>query len=145
MRVIGLSIAAALLALCSTALWADAQSEVLNLLGNTASALADYNVPKFMESFDKEMPDYDKLKDSATALTNQAEVTSAIELVKEEGDDAKRSVDLDWYLQVRSLMPDGPIITRRQIVHCELRRDGKRWKITLIAPIEFFAPAKLDR
>src|SRR5690348_13905427 len=81
MRAIGLSFAVVLLAVTCAALWADAHSEVLELLGNTASALADYNVPKFMESFDKEMPDYDKLKDSATALTNQAEVTSAIELV----------------------------------------------------------------
>lgn len=145
MRAIGLRFVVALLAVAGAALWADAHSEVLELLGNAASALADYNVPKFMESFDKEMPDYDKLKDSATALTNQAEVTSGIEPVKDEGDDAKRSVDLDWYMQVRSLAPDGPIITRRQIVHCELRRDGKRWKITTISPIEFFAPAKLDR
>lgn len=145
MPAIGRSFAAALLALCSIQLWADAHSEVLDLLGTTASALADFNVPKFMDSFDKEMPGYDKLKESATALTNQAEVTSAIEPVKDEGDEAKRSVDLDWYMQVRSLAADGPIVTRRQIVHCELRREGKRWKITSIAPMEFFAPAKLDR
>jgi len=145
MPAIGRSRFAAALLIACAALWADAHSEVLDLLGTTASALADFNVPKFMDSFDKEMPGYDKLKESVTALTNQAEVTSAIEPVKDDGDEAKRSVDLDWYMQVRSLVPDGPIATRRQIVHCELRRDGKRWKITSIAPLDFFAPAKLDR
>ena len=56
-------------------------------------------------------------------------MTSSIEPTKEEGDDDKRSLDLDWYMQIRSLMPDGPITTRRQIVHCELKREGKHWKI----------------
>jgi len=98
-----------------------------------------------MDAFDKDMPDYGKLKDAVAALTNQAEVTSAIEPMKDEGDDAKRSVDLDWYMQIRSLVQDGPIVTRREMIHCELRREGKRWKIVSIAPVEFFAPAKLDR
>ncbi len=91
------------------------------------------------------MPDYDKLKDAVTALANQAEITSSIEPVKDEGDDSKRTVDLDWYLQVRSLYPNGPIVTRREIVHCELRKEQKRWKIVSLKPIEFFAPAKLDK
>lgn len=128
-----------------TTLRADAHNDVLELFGTTAAALADVNVPKFMDAFDKDMPDYGKLKDAVAALTNQAEVTSAIEPVKDEGDDTKRSVDLDWYMQVRSLAQDGPIVTRREMVHCELRKEGKRWKIVSIAPVEFFAPAKLDR
>jgi hypothetical protein len=133
------------LVLSVAALGADPHSDVLELLGNTAAALADVNVPKFMDAFDKDMPDYGKLKDAVAALTNQAEVTSAIEPVKDEGDDTKRSVDLDWYMQVRSLAPGGPIVTRREMIHCELRKEGKRWRIMSIAPVEFFAPAKLDR
>ncbi len=133
------------LALSAAILGADAHNDVLELFGTTAAALADVNVPKFMDAFDKDMPDYGKLKDSVAALTNQAEVTSAIEPVKDEGDDTKRSVDLDWYMQVRSLVQDGPIVTRREVVHCELRKEGKRWKIVSIAPVEFFAPARLDR
>ncbi|HEV2690555.1 MAG TPA: hypothetical protein VGV35_18485 [Bryobacteraceae bacterium] len=128
-----------------TPLAADTHAEVLDLFGTTAAALADVNVPKFMDAFDKQMPDYGKLKDAVSALIDQAEVTSAIEPIKDEGDDTKRSVDLDWYMQVRSLMPDGPIVTRREIVHCELRKEGKRWRIVSIAPVAFFAPAKLDR
>ena len=136
---------ACVLAFSAAILGADAHNDVLELFGTTAAALADVNVPKFMDAFDKDMPDYGKLKDSVAALTNQAEVTSAIEPVKDEGDDTKRSVDLDWYMQVRSLVQDGPIVTRREVVHCELKKEGKRWKIVSIAPVEFFAPAKLDR
>ncbi|HYL77579.1 MAG TPA: hypothetical protein VEU96_25420 [Bryobacteraceae bacterium] len=134
-----------MLAFPAAAIGADAHNDVLELFGTTAAALADVNVPKFMDAFDKDMPDYSKLKSSVAALTNQAEVTSAIEPVKDEGDDTKRSVDLDWYMQVRSLLQDGPIVTRREVIHCELRKEGKRWKIVSITPVEFFAPAKLDR
>jgi hypothetical protein len=124
---------------------ADTHDDVVDLIASAAAALADVNVPQFMAAFDKDMPDYEKLKSAVAALTNHAEVTSAIEPFKDEGDDTKRSVDLDWYLQVRSLVPDGPIVTRREVIHCELRKENKRWKIVSIKPVEFFAPAKFDR
>jgi hypothetical protein len=118
---------------------------VVDLIASAAAALADVNVPQFMAAFDKDMPGYENLRSAVTALTNHAEVTSAIEPFQDEGDDTKRSVDLDWYLQVRSLVQDGPIVTRREVIHCELRKEAKRWKIVSIKPLEFFAPAKLDR
>lgn len=131
--------------LFTASLAADTHADVMDFFGTAAAALADVNIPKFMGAFDKDMPDYGKLKDAVAALTNQAEITSAIEPVKDEGDDTKRSVELDWYMTVRSLMPDGPIVSRRELVRCELRKEGKHWKIVSIAPVDFFAPAKLDR
>lgn len=128
-----------------TSLPAATHDEVLDLLSGMAAALTAVNPAQFMDAFDKSMPDYGKLKDHITALANQAEITSSIELLTDEGDDAKRSVDLDWYLQVRSLYPNGPIVTRREVVHCELGKQGKRWKIVALKPIEFFAPVRLDR
>jgi hypothetical protein len=77
------------------------------------------------------------------ALVNQAEVSSSIEPLRDEGSDARRSVDLDWYLEVRSLLQDGPILRRREVVHCELQRKNKRWKIVSLAPMQLFAPAPL--
>jgi len=136
----------AILIACSAILLpAAAHDEVVKLLASMASGLTTVNIPLFMEAFDKEMPDYDKLQANVTALTNQAEVTSSIEPIEEQGGDDRYSIDLDWYIQVRSLLPDGPVVTRRQLVHCELRKDKKRWKIEALKPIEFFAPAKLDQ
>ena len=76
---------------------------------------------------------------------NQTEITSSVEPLKDQGDATKRSVELDWYLEIRSLAPDGPIARRRDVVQCELKRDGKHWKIVSLKPVEFFAAAKLDR
>jgi hypothetical protein len=126
-------------------LHADTHDDVVDLFASMAAALSEINVPQFMDAFDKEMPDYDKLKAAVTALVNQAEVSSFVEPLKDEGDDTKRTVEFDWYLEIRSLQPDGPIVRRREVVHCELRKEKKRWKIVALKPIEFFAPAKLDQ
>jgi len=126
-------------------LLADTHADVIDVFTAMAAALSDTNVPEFMGAFDKNMPGYGKLKTDVTALMTQADVSSSIEPIKEEGDDATRKLDLDWFLQVRSLIPAGPLVTRREIIHCELRKQGKHWKIVSLQPMEFFAPAKLDK
>jgi hypothetical protein len=143
MRAIALSCGIGLLA-CA-ALTADTHDDVVDLFAAMAAALSEINVPQFMDAFDKNMPDYDRLRAGVTALVNQAEVTSSIEPLTDEGDDLKRTVELDWYLEIRSLLPDGPLVRRREAVHCELRKEKKRWKIVALKPIEFFGAAKLDQ
>jgi hypothetical protein len=143
MRAIALSCGIGILG--CVALIADTHDDVVDLFASMAAALSEINVPQFMEAFDKDMPDYEKLKNAVTALVNQAEVSSSVEPVKDEGDDTKRTVELDWYLEIRSLLPDGPVVHRREVIQCELRKEKKRWRIASIKPLEFFGAAKLDQ
>jgi hypothetical protein len=124
----------------------DTHDEIVDVISSMANALSTVNAPKFMDAFDKTMPEYETLKSNVPALMNQSEITSSIEIIKEDGDDTKRVLDLDWYLEIRSRLPDGPIERRREIIHCELvRKDKKHWKIVSLKPMNFFAPAKLDK
>jgi hypothetical protein len=135
-----------LICLTLSCLIADTHDEIVDVVSSMANALSTVNAPKFMDAIDKSMPDYDKLKSDVAALMNQAEVTSSIEMLEENGDEARRTVDLDWYLEVRSLSPDGPIVRRREVIHCELvRKDKKHWKVASLKPLDFFAPARLDK
>jgi hypothetical protein len=143
MRAIALSCGIGILG--CVALIADTHDDVVDLFASMAAALSEINVPQFMDAFDKDMPDYEKLKNAVTALVSQAEVSSSVEPVKDEGDDTKRTVELDWYLEIRSLLPDGPVVHRREVIQCELRKEKKRWKIVSIKPLEFFGAAKLDQ
>ena len=127
------------------ALLADVHSDTVAVFANMAAALADSNVSEFMKPSDKEMPGYDTLKAEIASLITQYQVSSSIEPMKEEGDDSKRSVDLDWYLQIRSQLDNGPITVRRKVIHCELRKEGKHWQIVSLQPIDFFAPAKVEK
>lgn len=124
---------------------ADTHAAVIDLFASMAAALSNSDPAEFMRACDKNMPGYDKLRAQIGSLMTQTEISSSVEAVKDGGDDTKRTVDLDWYLQIRSLLEDGPIAVRRQVIHCELRKEGKRWKIVSLQPLEFFAPAKLDK
>jgi hypothetical protein len=134
-----------LVAFAVALLYGDAHEEAIKLIGSVAAALSTVNVPAFMDAFDKNMPDYGKLQADVAALVNQADVGSSIEPIADEGDDVHRTMDLDWYLEVRSLVQDGPIVHRRQVIHCELRKEKKKWKIIALKPLDFFAPAALDK
>jgi hypothetical protein len=125
------------------ALRADPQREILDLFTSMLAALSDDNVPGFMSGFDRDMPGYGKLKSQIAALVEEADVASDIEPVKDSGDQTHHTIDLDWYLTIRSAVVNGPTVYRRQVIHVELRKDGKHWRIVSIAPLDFFAPAKL--
>src|SRR5580704_3098380 len=113
-------------------LHADTHDDDIDLFASMAAALSEINVPQFMDAFDKDMPDYGNLKTGVTALVRQADVTSSVEPLSDEGDHAKRTVELDWYLEV--LLPDGHLVRRREVVHCELRKEKKHWKIVALKP-----------
>ncbi len=134
---------------------ADAHDDVMEVIASMAGALTEVtdtgggvsrgNVQKFMDAFSKDLPDYDTLKNNVTALANEGEISSSIDPVAEDGNDQARTIDLDWFLQVRSLEQDGPIVQRREVVHCKLRKHNKHWKIVALKPMDFFAPAKLGQ
>jgi hypothetical protein len=133
------------IAVCAGALaCAGPHAEIVDLFASMTAALADDNVPGFMNGFDRNMEQYDTLRASIDALVAEAEVTSAIESVKDAGDEEKRSVDLDWTLQIRSRQAAGPLVQRQQIVHAELVKQKKHWRIVSIRPLDFFAPAKFS-
>ena len=141
---------AALVCIATAFACADAHDDIIDVFTSMAGALTDVtgngevtvrgNVPLFMSAFSKDMPDYGTLKTDVTALVMETEVSSSIQVVSDEGNDQKRTVDLDWVLQLQSLERDGPLVRRREVIHCEFRKEKKHWKIVSLKPIDFFAP-----
>lgn len=146
---------AALAVIVTAMAHADAHDDVIQAITKMAAALTGEtqdgdasrsgNVPEFMSAFSKEFPEYDTLKQMVTALVNSAEVSSSIEPQTEEPGKQTYKIDLDWVLQIRSLVQDGPMVRRREVVHCELRKENKHWKIVSLKPLGFFAPANLGQ
>ena len=120
----------------------DTHADVVDLFASMTAALTEDppNAAGFMKAFDRKLPEYDELNRDIKGLLLDSGVASSVDWVKDEGDEAKRSVDLDWFLELRSLQPGGPTRTRREIVHCELVKQGKHWRITSISPISIFKP-----
>jgi hypothetical protein len=125
-------------------LHADTHADVVDLFASMTAALSADNAAQFMRGFDARMPDRDKLKDQIAAMLDQAEVASSVELLRDEGDDERRTVELDWYLELRSRSPEGPLLRRREVVRCGLQRENKRWRIVSLAPLDFLAAPRFD-
>jgi len=121
-------------------LLANTRQEILDLITELASALSEGNGLAFLDHIDRTMPDYQKLEQSILALTEQNEVSAAIDILKQEGDDRTQTVELDWLMQIRSREDSGPIERRRETVKCRAERKKKNWKIVSLDPIALFAP-----
>ncbi len=113
---------------------ADTPKDVVDLFRTAIEALADKDAAAFLEKFDRKMPDYDTLDEEILALLDHSEVGSDVEIVTDEGDTQKRALQLDWLLRIDNDQP------KRQIIKCRIEREGKKWKITSIEPVEFFQP-----
>ena len=62
--------------------------------------------------------------------------------LSDDGDEARRDVDLDWYLELRSRTPGGPSTQRRSIVHCRVEKEGKHWRVVSLKPASLFDAPK---
>ena len=123
----------------------DPPKDVIDFFRSVASTLADadreLNNPKqddtprateFLEHFDKSMPGYDQFRDQVETMVASGDISTTIDFINTEGDDRKRTLDLDWVLQWGRERP------KRAVVKCTIEKRGKKWKITSIAPVEFF-------
>jgi hypothetical protein len=149
MRVIVRS--AVLLCAVSAFAFADAHDDVMEVFSKMAAALTGVvdhgeaggarsgDVAGFMSGVSKDMLDYDTLKSNVTGLVRDAEVSSSVQALTEDVQENTYKIDLDWLLQIRNLEQDGPIVRRREVVHCELRKEKKHWKIIALKPVDFFA------
>jgi hypothetical protein len=134
MQVIGRSCVAVLIA--ATLLGQTPPDYVIQFLRSVANALSnahdDGNAQQFLDHFDHGMPGYPALKDAVEELVARVEVGSAIEVVSDSGDDKKRTLELDWVLDLPDQLP------RRKILKCTIERKGKNWKFTGLEPVAFF-------
>jgi hypothetical protein len=120
---------------------AEVPAAALRAVSDAAEALASDDASGFLDQFDRNMPDFAILRANAEALMGSSEVISTVEPISNEGNDQKQSVDLDWLLAINE--KDGSGIrkeTRRGVVKCRLERQGKRWKIVALEPVDFFRP-----
>jgi hypothetical protein len=124
----------------------DPPKDVIDFFRSVATSLADadrdLSVPaerqrprhsrEFLEHFDKSMPGYAEFSDRIEAMVGAGEVMTNIDFINTTGNDRKRALDLDWLLQCEGQSP------KRAVIKCTIEKRGKKWKITSIAPMDFF-------
>jgi hypothetical protein len=129
----------AIFLIAATMALAEPPGEVLELFREAADALANDDSDTFLAKFDRNMTGYAAFRDEIAGLLAAHDVGSTIEVVNDEGDDQKRSLDLDWLLVIgEKNSVNGTKETRRRVLKCRIERQGKQWKIVALEPVEFF-------
>jgi hypothetical protein len=129
----------ALFLMAAVLLVAEPPAEVLELFREAADALANDDANAFLAKVDRNMAGYAAFRDEIVGLLAANDVGSTIEVVNDEGDDQKRSLDLDWLLVISEKnSANGTKATRRKVLKCRIERQGKQWKITTLEPLDFF-------
>jgi len=126
------------LAACCRA--ADPAREVLDLVADAAGSLSAGDAAEFLKAFDPAMKGFAKLRENVAGLIAQGDVESFIDPLEDEGDDRRRDVQLQWTLAMHRGQEATSFTRREQVVKCRVEKQGKKWRIVELSPIEFFAP-----
>jgi hypothetical protein len=123
----------ALLLLTLVAARAEPPKEVIQVVSDAAEALANNDANVFLDLIDSRMPGYESLSAEVHYMVGaEDEIDSAVEIVSSSGGDQKYELELDWVLKFGMETP------KRAIVKCRIERQGRKWKITSLTPVEFF-------
>jgi len=118
-----------LLAASLTAVGQNRPPEEMEVFRAVSEALANRDADAFLDQFDQRMPRYAELRDEIRDLFGVAkEIASTIDVITMDGN----KLELDWLLKIDNGEP------RRQIVKCQIEKQGKKWRITELEPVEFF-------
>jgi hypothetical protein len=132
MRTIALNVA---LAVFAAGVVLAAEQTPLASIAQLATALSDGDSDTALEYFDSQMKDYAEIEQKIEALTAQADISCAIEIVTDVEADGVHKLDLDWLMQLKSQSDEAQVERRRARVQIEMRGIKNVWKITSISPI----------
>jgi len=112
-------------------------------LAKLATALSESDTDSALDYFDSHMKSYGEIEQKLEALTAQADISCAIDIVMDEEAEGVHKLDLDWFMQLKSQIDDSQFERRRERVQVEMRQFKGVWKITALSPIGIFDPLKI--
>ncbi len=95
------------------AFWFDDRGDIIDVFTRLAGALSEENPAAFLAQFDPAMAGYGTLESDVRALVRQFEIASSIELLSFQGEGSRRTVEVDWFLELRPRQPATSLERRR--------------------------------
>jgi hypothetical protein len=125
----------------ATAALANVEQDVSDVVAAMASGLSEGNAAAFLKAVDASLPGYESFAANVRGLVAQNALSSSIEIVKQDGDDRGRNLELDWLLEITGTDGNRNFVRRRERVKVRLERRKGKWRVTGIEPRGFFAAA----
>jgi hypothetical protein len=134
------------LAVCflSLAVLPAAEETPLSTLAKLANALSENDADGALDGFDSQMKGYGDIENNIEALTEQTDISCAIDVVTDTEENGIHKLDVDWFLQLKSQADDGVLERRRERVQLEMRQTKGHWKIVAMAPLTILDPIHLQ-
>jgi hypothetical protein len=120
-----------------------AEKTPLSSLANLATALTESDSDDALDLFDSNMKSYPEIEQKLEALTAQADINCAIDVVTDEETNGIHKMDLDWFMQLKSQIDDSQLERRRVRVQVEMRQIKGVWKIVSLSPLSIFDPLQI--
>lgn len=115
------------------------EDDIRNVLASMATDLSAGNISGFLNLLAKDFPAPDELRQQLVGLTTTYDVNSSVQVQTATGTEEKQSAKVDWYLALRSRTDNAVAQQRREVLTIEFIKRNKRWRVTSISPISFFA------
>ena len=139
MRITGLSFG--LLLFCFTMV--AAEQTPFAAIADLATALSENDPDGVLRYFDSQMKDYGAIEANVEALAAQADVSCAIDIVRDDESNGIHKLDLDWFMELKSQGANPQVERRRERVQVEMREIKGKWKITALSPLSILGPIQI--
>jgi hypothetical protein len=139
MRITGLSFGLLLLSCLAVA----AEQTPFAAIAELATALSENDPDGVLRYFDSQMKDYGAIEANIEALAAQADVSCAIDIVKDDDSNGMHKLDLDWFMELKSQGANPQVERRRERVQVEMREIKGKWKITALSPLSILGPIQI--
>ncbi|HUB78971.1 MAG TPA: hypothetical protein VMB03_09255 [Bryobacteraceae bacterium] len=117
---------------------ANSEKDTWNVVRSLADALSAGDLPAFLDSFDRSMPDYDRLRRNLVGLLAQGEVGCNIEVTSNDGDETERTLTLDWIMTLEPKEVSPGMKRWEKTGKCRMKKSGSKWKIVYFEPVDLF-------
>ena len=112
-------------------------------IADIATALSENDPDGVLRYFDSQMKDYGAIEADIEALAAQADVSCAIDIVKDDESNGVHKLDLDWFMELKSQGGNPQLERRRERVQVEMRQVKGKWKITALSPLSILGPIQI--
>jgi hypothetical protein len=129
----------------SPSLHADSAVDCEEVVRKAVEAMKSRNAAALWLLFDPAMPGFKQLRADSGALLAVANVASSVNFVKNQGDDAARTLQLDWQMEIDQQMRATGVTNRRLAVTLALKHEAGAWRIVKMSPAEVFAPTHVEQ
>lgn len=114
---------------------APAEQTPFTSIAKLATALSEADADGALGFFDSRMKGYGEIEQKIEALTAQADISCAIDVVTDVEAGETHKLDLDWLMTLMPQSDDSQVERRRERVQVEMRLIKGVWKITSITPL----------